>query len=450
MGNIFKAYDIRGKYKRDFDERDAYKIGFFLPELLEVKEILVGRDGRDSSPALFGALCDGITDAGCDVCDMGIVTTPMVYYFTHQYGFEGSVMVTASHNPKEFNGFKISRKDARPVGYDSGLSRLEHYVKEHRIQPAKKKGSVRPFEKREEYISYMKGKCPPLDGLKLVIDCSNGAVCQVAKDIFGLEHTYLNDKLDGNFPGHQPNPLEQKNTLQAQQRVKETGADLGIVFDGDGDRVVFVDENGKYISPDLITAVLAKGCIKNPGDCVIYDIRSSWSVEKYVKKLGGRTFMWKVGHVHAKEKMREVSAVVGGELAGHYYFREFMNCDSGILAAAKVLEQLQKAKAEKRRMSDIINEISRFYYSGEMNFKIERKKEAIDALLLWSDRVDMPFQYYSFDGFRIEYEQWWYNVRVSNTENYLRVVVEAVTKELLDQRVRQIQEILARFQTDNV
>lgn len=442
MGNIFKAYDIRGKYKEEFDEKDAYKIGFFIPEILNTQNILVGRDGRTSSPALFKALCDGITDAGANVYELGIVTTPMVYYFTDKYNFDCSVQITASHNPENYNGFKISKRGARPVGYDTGLSRLEHSVKEHEVLIKEKKGKIIDFSKKDEYAEFMKSKCEDISGFKIVMDCSNGAVCKIVSDIFGNDVIYINNELDGTFPNHNPNPLEEENTSQLKQKVLETNADIGVIFDGDGDRVAFIDEKGRFISPDLITAVLAQACIENPGDMVLYDIRSSWSVEKYVKKLGGKSFMWKVGHVYAKEKMREIDAVVGGELAGHYYFKEFMCCDSGILATIKVLQQLKIAKKDNKAISDIIEDISKYYYSGEINFKIKNKEEAIDKLLIWSDMVDMPKQLYTFDGYRIEYENWWYNVRISNTENYLRIVVEADAKEVMQKRVKQIKEIL--------
>ncbi len=438
MAGCFKSYDIRGKYKIDLDENTAYKIGFFLPKLLETDKILVGRDGRTSSPSLYAALCDGITDSGADVCNIGLATTPMVYYFTEKLLSEGSVQITASHNSKEYNGFKISKKHARPVGYASGLNILEEYVNNEPVILSCEKGRVFDLDVRREYAGYMKSKLCDISGLKVVIDGSGGAACTVMQEIFGENVIYINKEIDGEFSAHEPNPLVEENTIQLKKAVMENNADIGIIFDGDGDRVVFVNEKGEFISPDLITAVLAEECISE-GDTVIYDIRTSRSVDEHIKELGGNTIIWKVGHVFAKEKLRETGAVLGGELAGHYYFKEFTSCDSGILAAIKVLNRLA---VEKKTMSEIIDGIARYSYSGELNFKIKNKDAAMQALL---DRAENPEKIYDFDGYRIEYPDRWFNIRASNTEDYLRLVAEAHTQNTLDEMLAEIRIILDEF-----
>ncbi len=438
MAGYFKSYDIRGKYKIDFDEEEAYKIGFFLPKLLKTDKILVGRDGRLSSPALYEALVCGITDSGADVLNIGVSTTPMVYYFTEKLGVGGSVQITASHNSKEYNGFKISKTHARPVGYANGLNVLEEYINSEEIVVALEKGKIYNLDVKNEYIEFMKSKLGDISEKKVVIDCSNGATCTVAPEIFGSNVIYLNSHLDGNFPAHEPNPLEEENTNQLKKAVIENGADIGIIFDGDGDRVVFVNEKGEFISPDLITAVLAEECAKK-GDTVIYDIRTSKSVDEYIKKLGADTYMWKVGHVNAKAKLREIDAVLGGELAGHYYFKEFTNCDSGILAAIKVLGFVKKLQTP---FSQKISEISKYAYSGEINFRIKDKEGAINALLRWAEN---PEKVYDFDGYRIEFPDRWFNIRVSNTEDYLRLVAEANTEDILNKMLSEITDILEKF-----
>ena len=442
MPNYFKSYDIRGKYKIDFDERDAYKIGFFLPKLMSAEKILVGRDGRISSPALFRALCEGITDSGADVASIGVVTTPMVYYFTDKYGYKASIQITASHNSKEYNGFKISGEGAKPVGYDNGLDVLERMVENEIPVPAAKRGNIAEFDVKQEYIDFMKSKMPDISGLKIAVDGSNGAACGIMHEIFGDSVIYINDVTDGKFPAHNPNPLEECNTKQLKETVKAQGADIGIIFDGDGDRVAFVDENGRYISPDLMIAVIAEECITEKGQYVLHDIRTSWSVSEYVRKLGAIPVIWKVGHVHAKKKMSEIGATVGGELAGHYYFKEFMNCDSGILAAIKVLTHLVKSG---KKMSEIVDGIVKYVSTGEVNFEIKQKDEAAAALVSWAKETEKPTKIYDFDGYRIEYDDWWFNVRRSNTEDFLRIVVEAKNTEILEEKYKKIKEIINSF-----
>ncbi len=442
MAGCFKNYDIRGKYKIDLDEKTAYKIGYFLPRLLETDKILVGRDGRISSPSLYAALCDGITANGADVFNLGIATTPMVYYFTEKLGFDCSVQITASHNSKEYNGFKVSRTHARPVGYDNGLSILEKWVENEEIIISETRGKVHDLDMKQEYIRFMKSKLPDISNLKIVIDCSNGAACIAAREIFGDNVICLNGELDGEFPAHEPNPLDEKNARQLKDAVKEYNADVGVLFDGDGDRVVFIDEKGQFISPDLITAVLAEECTE-PGDTVIYDIRTSRSVDKHLREMGRSTYMWRVGRVHATEKLRELSAVLGGELAGHYYFKEFIYCDSGILAATAVFKRLSKGD---KAFSEIIKEIACYAYSGEINFKIKNKSAAMTALLDMAQEKEIPLHIYDFDGYRVEYENRWFNIRASNTEDYLRLVAEAGTEGLLTEMLWEIKKVLAEFE----
>lgn len=443
MKNAFHAYDIRGIYNKDFNKDDVYKIGFFIPQLLNTKEIIVGRDGRNSSPEIHDALLEGITDAGADVYDIGLSTTPMVYFATANYGFKAGVQITASHNPKEYNGLKISRENALPVGYDSGLAELEKLATEGVIIVADKKGKV--FEKniRQDYIDFQQKFLTDFGGLKVGVDVSNGAANVIIKDIWKDSFLYINDVLDGSFPAHSPNPLMEENTQQLRDLVKEKNLDLGLVFDGDADRVVFSDDKGRHVKPDLIIAVMAEYFLKNyPQGIVLEDIRTSKSVGEYVEKFSGKMAMWKVGRANAAPKLRELNGVYGGEFAGHYYFRDFFFSDSGILAASIVLSIVANLKKQGKKFSDLIDEITHYYNSGEINFKIEDKKGAMERVKNFFVEKEKPTAFYDFDGYRVEYQDWWFNIRMSNTEPYLRLLCEAKTSEMLKEKVEKITKLI--------
>ncbi|MBO8443881.1 MAG: phosphomannomutase/phosphoglucomutase [Spirochaetes bacterium] len=445
----FKAYDIRGVYNKDFDKETVYRIGCFLPRLLDSGHVLVGRDVRLSSDEIHDALCAGITDAGADVWDLGLCTTPMVYYATRHYDASASVQITASHNPPQYNGLKISRRDAIPVGGDSGLKELERMVLEEDFQPAPVKGKVLDYSAfRQVYIDYMKAFVPDLDGLDITVDCSNGMSALVVKDILGDRKgiSWLNDNMDGSFPAHEPNPLEVENCRQIIQAVKDNGSDVGVIYDGDADRVMFIDEKGRFIQPDYITALIGyyyKG--KGEVGAALQDIRTSRSTTEYLEKLGFTVTTWKVGHAYAKLKIREIKGIFGGELAGHYYFRDFGNCDSGILASLIVLSVVASLKKEGRSLGDFMSQIVCYTNSGEVNFRLERKDEAIQAIYERFVTNDHPTKVLDFDGYRIEFPDWWLNVRKSNTEPYLRIVCEARDEVSLTRRLDEVRSIIARF-----
>ncbi|MDR3046576.1 MAG: hypothetical protein LBU51_03055, partial [Bacteroidales bacterium] len=274
--SAFKAYDFRGKFGIDFTLEDIYKIGFFLPKLLNTNKVLVGRDMRISTPAIFESLTKGITDAGAEVYDMGLSTTPMVYYFTAHHHFDASVMITASHNPKEYNGLKISRTHALPVGYGTGLGELEQMVKNVPIEIVNPKGKIIDYPVKKQYLDFLSRYHYDISNLNIAMDCSNGMSSLLVKEVFGTQIDYLFDELDGNFPNHEANPLEAENVVDLQKLVLKKGSDIGVIFDGDADRVMFVDEKGQFISPDLMIAVLALFFIqgKNVKDPVLMDIRS--------------------------------------------------------------------------------------------------------------------------------------------------------------------------------
>lgn len=446
MREAFKAYDIRGIYNKDFNGSDVYKIGFFLPRLLEAETVLIGHDVRISSPEILEYLCRGITDSGADVHVAGECTTPMVYWATAKFNYQASVMITASHNPANHNGLKISRAEALPVGFDTGLSMLMEMAEKIDIVPVAVPGIYSQIDFRMEYLEFLSPYKSDLGGLKIAVDCSNGMGSLLIKNLLGTEPYYLFDKPDGTFPNHEPNPLEEKNVADLKKLVLEKGCDIGLIFDGDADRVMFVDEKGQFIQPDMMIAVLAgyfagKGLKGN----AIQDIRTSKSVTEYVESKGFTMHMWRVGRAYAALKLREIDGLFGGELAGHYYFRDFYYSDSAYVAALIILAEVKKHLGKGVTLSQLIANISRYYGTGELNFHISRKTEAMDALKDAFTSDEKPTAFYDFDGYRIEFADWWFNVRPSNTEPYLRFLAEARTPELISEKQKKALEILAPF-----
>lgn len=440
----FHAYDIRGIYGKDFTKEDAYKIGYFLPSLFQTDKILVGRDVRESSPEIFRYLSQGITDNGADVFDIGHATTPMVYFATAKYDFEASVMITASHNPKEYNGMKVSRANALPVGYDTGLQELEKMIKEDEIIVNDMVGKLIKLDVKQDYINFLQKYKTDLSDLKIAADLSNGMAGLLARDVFGDDIYYLYEEPDGTFPNHEANPLNPENIVDLQNAVKEKNADMGIIFDGDGDRVMFVDENADFISPDLMIALLADYFQKEEGGKCLQDIRTSKSVGEYI----GERFdlhTWRVGRAYAAAKLREIDGVFGGELAGHYYFRDFFYSDSGILAALILSDIIARNKKKGISLSQLIAKIKNYHNSGEINFRIEQKEEAMQAVKKHLTEKEKPTKLLDFDGYRIEYPDWWISIRPSNTEPYLRLLIEAKTEKLLQEKITGIKSLIETF-----
>jgi len=443
---IFKAYDIRGLYNRDFNKNDVQKIGFFIPRLLNAKKVLVGRDVRTSSDEIFEYLTKGITEAGADVYDIGLATTPMVYYSTAHYGFNASVMITASHNPKEYNGLKISRKDALPVGYDTGLSEIEKWMETEIMVASENKGKIIPFEIRADYLNFMRKYLSDFSNLKMAVDCSNGMSSLLVRDLLGNLPVYIFEKPDGTFPNHEPNPLIPENTADLKKVVLKEHCDIGVIFDGDADRVMFVDEKGQFISPDLMIAVLGIYFSTKEKGRALQDIRTSKAVKEYVEKLDYQMYMWRVGRAYAALKLRQINGLFGGELAGHYYFRDFYYSDSGMLACLIILNVFSEMKKQGKTVSKLMAEIAGGYInSGEINFKIQQKAEAMEAIKDYFMGQEKATAFYDFDGYRVEFRDWWFNIRPSNTEPYLRFLAEALSRDLLDKKLAEVNRILAQF-----
>ena len=387
--NFFKAYDMRGTFGTDFSLADVSKIGKALPQVVKGSRWLVGRDCRLSSDAVHDALVAGLSAAGVEVTDLGRCTTSMVYYFTGEDGFDGSVMITASHNPPSDNGLKVSRKGALPVSYASGLKEVEAIVAgmpgEGVAKPAgdsQRAGSPSAYWTR--YRDYLRAKLAesPIANLRFAVDCSNGMSSLFVHELFP-NAVILNDTPDGNFPAHSPNPLNAESREQLAAVVREQRLDCGVIFDGDADRAMFVDETGAFVQPDYLIPIVAKAEMErgngnsrssgletaSPGKAVLHDIRTSRGAIEVIREMGCEPVMVPVGPAFAKPKMRELSAPCGGELAGHYYFAEFHNCDSGLLAAIRILQQVAAAKAAGETFSQLMAPITtRYANSGELNY----------------------------------------------------------------------------------
>lgn len=446
----FHAYDIRGIYNKDFDKETVYKVGYFLPQLLGVNNIAVGRDARTSSLEIHEYLLKGITDAGADVTDIGLATTPMVYFATAKYGFGCSVQITASHNPREYNGLKVSRKEALPVGLDSGLGEIDRWIAQGKETPkSATPGKVICKDIKAEYLQFQSRYKGDYSNLNIGIDLSNGMAALIVKDLIpeGENVAYIYDTIDGSFPNHDPNPLVAENVEALKALVAERGCDIGVIYDGDADRVMFVDEKSRFIAPDLIIALMGHYWLEKRGlkGKVLQDIRSSKSVGEYLVPMGAQMATWRVGRAFAAPKLREIDGVYGGEFAGHYYFKEFFYSDSGIMASLIVLSILSDLKREGKTLSQVIDKIAAYNNSGEINFKIERKAEAMEAVKNWFTSVEKPTAIMDFDGYRVEFPDWWFNIRPSNTEPYLRLIAEAKGEKMLQEKVAKAREIIESF-----
>ena len=444
----FHAYDIRGIYNVDFDKETVYKVGYFLPILLDADKVLVGRDCRTSSPEIHDYLLKGLTDSGADVYDIGLSTTPMVYFGTARFGFKASVQITASHNPREYNGLKVSRENALPVGLETGLGQIRQWIEEGRPTPVReKKGQVHEMDIHKTYLEFLEGYKGDFDDLDISFDLSNGMSCLYAHELFGEGENrhYLFDTLDGSFPNHEPNPLIYDNVVALENSVREHHSDVGVIYDGDADRVMFVDEKARFIAPDLMIALLGHYFVGERGEkgIVLQDIRSSKAVGEYLAPMGvDHVETWKVGRANAALKLREIDGLWGGELAGHYYFKDFFYSDSGLLASMLVLRVAAKLKKEGTTIGETIDKIARYENSGEINYRVEDKLGAMDAVRDYFTSRENATSMMDFDGYRVEFPDWWFNIRPSNTEPYLRFLCEATSRELLDEKIAQVDQII--------
>ena len=437
---IFKAYDIRGTYPDQIDAQTAFRIGGAMVRFLSAKRLVVGRDMRTMAPEIQDAVIEGMMAQGCDVVDIGLTSTPMVYYGIGKIACDGGLVVTASHNPKEYIGFKLCRAEARPLSGDSGIKDIQKLVESGDLPPAAAKGKREHVDLMGDWCGHVAGFARDIKPMKVCVDYANGMGANESPEIFrripGLEVHSLYEELDGTFPNHEANPLKESNLDDLRALVKQHGATMGLAFDGDADRCAFVDEEGRTVHADLITVILARGMLqRHPGKGIIYDLRSSKVVPEEIERLGGRPIRERVGHSFMKETMRKTDCIGGGELSGHFYFAENFYTDCGVLAAIEVLNQLS---AEGRTLKQAADELRKYYGTGEVNFKVDDKAGLMKAIeTRFADGVIDHL-----DGVSVTYPDWWVNVRPSNTEPYLRMCLEADTPELMEQKRAEVYSVL--------
>ncbi len=423
MAGIFKAYDIRGIYGETLTDELATRIGRAFVDYLGCRKVVVGRDMRSHSPAMFEALARGVTQQGADVIDVGLCSTPMCYYANGSLGADASIMITASHNPGEWNGMKMCREQAIPISGPTGIEAIEQLVDGNRLgAPAATPGKITRHDIGPAYVAHIRALADIRRPLRLAVDYANAMGIVEARALDGLfTMRALFDTLDGSFPSHEANPLDHETLEPLQHLIKAEGPfDFGIAFDGDADRVGFVDERGEIVPMDLITALIAQTLLKAQKGAIFYDLRSSKAVAEAIAESGGTPMMSRVGHAFIKRQMRDADALFAGELSGHYYFRENFFTESSALAVIYVANLVSAAD---RPLSALIAPLRRYAPSGEINSTVADVGAVFTRL-----RAAYPdARFTELDGLTVEYPDWWFNVRASNTEPLVRLNLEAPT-----------------------
>jgi phosphomannomutase len=444
MGGIFKAYDIRGIVPTQLNEEIARKIGLSFQHVLDAEDrahgnaVVVSRDMRSHGVGLERALIDGLTAGGLDVIEIGLAATPMNYFAISHLKTAGGVQVTASHNPAQYNGFKFSRHGARPVSGDHGIALMEEKVRSGDLPEAVRKGTISQADVFSDYQRHVLSFLHEGRRLKVVVDAANGmgTIDRPILEAMNIELIPLYFELDGTFPNHEANPLKEENLHDLMRAVREHGADLGVSFDGDADRAAFIDETGVPIGSDLMTGLIAGELLqREPGKAVVYDLRSSRAVAEYIQENGGVAVRERVGHSFIKATLRRLEGIFGGELAGHYYFRDHSYADCPILSVVEVLNLM---RSSGKTLSALVAPLRRYAKSPEINFEVEDKQGKMDELA--GRYSDAQIDY--LDGITFSYPDWWANVRPSNTEPFLRLVLEASTEEELKKRTGELIGIL--------
>jgi len=432
--SIFKAYDIRGLVEKQLSPGLAFQIGRAFIDYLGAKSIAVGRDMRESSPTLAQALAEGARAGGARVLDVGMVTTDMIYFAVPRYGLDGGAMVTASHNPKEWNGFKLVREGALALSGDAGIREIKEWLVAGRSFDSRPGGSKLSQDILSDYVAHVRSFIEPglLRPFKVVMDAANGMAGAVAPAVFtGLPfpRVEMYFEPDGSFPNHEPNPLLPENRRAVIERVLAERADLGVAWDGDADRCFFIDDQGEFVPGDFITALLGEAfLLKEPGASIVYDVRASWAVRDTVQQLGGRALLNRVGHAFFKKRMREEKAVFGGEVSGHYYFRENYFADNGMIPALLILELMSR---KQKRLSQLLAPLRQKYFiSGELNSEVAD----VAAVLARLEERYGEGRISRLDGLSVDFPDWHFNVRPSNTEPLLRLNLEAPSLREMEKR----------------
>jgi phosphomannomutase len=429
---VFKAYDVRGLYGSELDEEGAYAIGRAYVEQFEPARVAVGRDMRLSSPAMARAVIEGAADAGADVLDLGLVGTEMVYFAVGDLGLDGGIMVTASHNPKEYTGMKIVRRGALPVGGDSGLLDVRDRALAAEWRDAQR-GEVSEEDIWDRFVDRVLSfiDVDALKPLRIVVDAANGMAGVMLPPVLDrlpmLDVVRCYFEPDGSFPNHEPNPLLPENREFIIGKTTEENADFGVAFDGDADRCFFVDDTGDFVPGDFTTALFAETILgREPGGKVIYDVRASWAVPEAITKAGGTALVNRVGHAFIKQRMREEDAVFAGEVSAHYYFRDFSQADSGTVPFLLMCELVSR----RGKLSDILAPFrKRYFITGEINTPVDDVPAKLQEL---EERFGPEGRVSHLDGLSVESDDWHFNVRPSNTEPLLRLNLEARSQELME------------------
>jgi phosphomannomutase len=436
LDKIIKAYDIRGLVKNEVTTDFSFALGVAYAKFLEIERepatIVVGEDMRDSSAPLADAFSDGATSQGMDVIRIGLASTDMLYFASGKLNLPG-IMFTASHNPAQYNGMKLCKSGAKPLGQESGLLTIKQLIQEGIAISNRPVGSIRKMDLLDDYVTYLIDRFPKKTfkkrKLKVVIDAGNGMAGFTAPSVMkklNVELIPMYFDLDGDFPNHEANPIEPKNLKDLQKRVKKEKADLGLAFDGDADRCFLVDENADLVNPSSLTALIAVRELKrNPGASIIYNLISSKAVPEIILENGGKPVRSRVGHSYIKSLMAQTGAVFGGEHSGHFYFADFWRADSGMLAALYALAELMDSP---KSLSEILESFDRYFSSGEINTQV---KDASKSIKLVRKKYENENEIDELDGLTVSSQKWWFNLRPSNTEPLLRLNVEADSPKLM-------------------
>ncbi len=441
--SIFKSYDIRGVYPSELNEAAAFEVGRAFVRHTKSKSVVIGQDARISSPALFMAFAAGVQTEGGQIHDIGQVPTEYVYFVLGSYNFDSGIMITASHNPKEYNGFKMMKRAGSDIQIVRGQDFLFMIGNSPITKIIENKNQIIKEDFWKDYLKHILSlvDLSEIVPLKVVVDASNGVAGHVVlkiQDKLPAEIIPLNFEPDGNFPNHAPNPLLEGSADQIKELIKKEKADFGLMFDADADRIFLVDENGRLVPADLVLLLLAKYFLqKNPGMAVAYNLICSKSLPIFIKKYGGVPIKTQVGFVNVRDGLLKNNGIMGGELSGHYCFKDNFYMDSGMIALLTLLVIFSK---DRRKVSEIVQELS-IYAKTDYNFELENKAEVIDKV---KEKYSDGKQDY-LDGVTVEYKDWWFNIRPSNTEPLLRLTIEADSQEILDEKLKEAKDFVNKI-----
>jgi len=439
--SIFKAYDIRGIYPKELNDDVIYLIGKAFVQYLKPRTVVIGRDMRVSSDALFKSLSRGITEAGADVIDIGLCTSDALYFAVGKFGYDSGAMITASHNPPEYNGIKMCKQEAVPLSGKEGIEQIREIILKGDFLTPGKKGVVKKQDIQTDYIQHLLAFIEPqkIKPYKIVADAGNGIAGKVLPDFFSHLPCKLFPmffELDGSFPNHVPNPMIPENMVPLRKKILEEKADFGVAFDGDADRMFLVDEKGVTLGGDIVAALVAKSLLKKEkGATILYNVPCSKTVREVIQQNGGIPIRTPVGHALIKPLMKKYNAIFGGEHSGHFYFRQNYFADSGMIALSVCLELLSD---EDKLLSQLVSSIDHYFRTGEINSRVEDVPKKLKAIESQYKNAKIDY----LDGITIEYPDWWFNLRPSNTEPLLRLNLEANTKELLEKKKSEVLNLI--------